>query len=82
MDGAAEPYLRGAPFAPSPTAEAEQYVRDLHAAHPDGCAVDARDLPGYHPPAPETTGDGTRDASGRSLADHERALKPPDWPGR
>jgi len=80
MDGLPEPYLRGGPFAPSPCAEAEAYVAQLHRDHPDGVAVDARDLPGYHPPASETTGDGTRDASGRSLADYERLIKAGRWP--
>jgi hypothetical protein len=65
--------------------EAERQTWAWHAANPDGCAIDARDLAGYHPPSPLVTGDSDnarRDSTGLTLADWERAIASGRRPGR
>jgi hypothetical protein len=55
----------------------DEWAAKWSAAHPDGCAIDSRDLPGYHPPTPLRTGEsepGPRNAQGQTLNDIEREL--------
>lgn len=64
----------------------DQFMRDLNARHPDGAAVDGRQLPGWHPAVlavPEGASAGGRDSRGMSLDDWERSLQvssPSGWP--
>jgi hypothetical protein len=55
----------------------EAWAAKWSAAHPDGFAVDARDLPGYNPPTPLRTGEsqpGPLNEEKPTLADVERKL--------
>jgi hypothetical protein len=70
----------------SPTAEAEKFVQNLHAQHPDGCPVDSRDLPGWNPPPPLIPGDQAG-PGGPVLtldqAERQLGITPAgNWPGR